>query len=131
MKQTVEKIPVRYVGLQKVWRDYLYKSGVTFEQNKVSPVNPWSAAQLLKHPEFEDARKEGKRGTPIIGEQPEEVAVDDDIQESVDSIHLENMTKDQMTAYAMRTFGVHVDPSALKADLTDSVRHLARSRGFS
>ena len=43
-------------------------------------------------------------------------------------VNIANMTRDQMAAYAMRTYGVRVDSSALKADVTSSVRNLMMSR---
>ena len=43
-------------------------------------------------------------------------------------VNITNMTRDQMAAYAMRTYGARVDASALKDDVTSTVRSLMMSR---
>lgn len=46
-------------------------------------------------------------------------------------VNINLMTRDQMAAFAMRTYGVRVDASVLKADVTSAVRSImvARSGG--
>jgi hypothetical protein len=133
METTMAKIPVRYVGLKLHESDHLYGSGVKFTRGKVSQVPDWAAASLLRHPEYEDARPKDERGLPIIARRELDRA---DLEmemrelEALEAhVNLETMTRDQMASYAMRTYGVRVDPSTLKADVTSSVRTLMQQRG--
>jgi hypothetical protein len=121
------RIPVRYVGLEKHWRDHLYGSNVGFTRGKVSPVPAWAASQLLKHPEFEDGRPAKERG-PILAPRPRNPEEDKELDEIDSHIRLDTMTKDQMAAYARRAFGVQIDTTDLKVDVVQTVRELARSR---
>ena len=62
-------IKVKYVGLLDQWDDHLYGSGL-WVKNEPREVEDWVAAQLLRHPEFEDARHHKQRG-PIEAVIPE------------------------------------------------------------
>ena len=121
------RVPVRYVGADKHWKDHLYGSNVSFSRGKVSQVPDWAAVKLLKHPEFEDARPVDKRNR-IDAVRPEQAEEIEQMQEIEGHVRLDQMTKDQMANYAMRAFGVRIDTSDLKVDVTQTVRDLARSR---
>lgn len=126
-------IPVRYVGLKKRETDHLYGSNVGFLNGKVSQVPDWAAARLLAHPEFEDARPKDKQGEPIIATR--EMLADEEakIREELDAlqahVNIDNMTRDQLSSYAMRTYGVNVDPTDKRDDVVSKVRSLMRARG--
>jgi hypothetical protein len=119
-------IPVRYVGAKRHFKDHLYGSEAVFTKGKVTKVPDWAAAQLLRHPEFEDARESGK-GQPIIAKREFTLAEIDRDREELDAlsghVRLDSMTIDQMTSYAMRVYGVRVE-QGLKADVTSAVRNL-------
>lgn len=125
------RIPVRYVGAQEQWRDHLYGSDLVFRQGRVRNVPDWAAVRLLRHPEFEDARKKDEAGTPIIaGRRPvDEEAEREELQEIAQNVRLQDMSREQLAAHAQRTFGVHLDITDPKLDVLDSVRHLGRLRG--
>ena len=44
-------------------------------------------------------------------------------------VRFNEMTKEQLATYALRTFGVHIDTTDLKVDVTEKVRDLIRIRG--
>lgn len=44
-------------------------------------------------------------------------------------VRLDNMSRDQLAGYAMRAYGVRLDPSDVKLDVAEQVRHLQRMRG--
>ena len=50
-----------------------------------------------------------------------------DIERS--NVRFDSMTKEQLATYALRTFGVHIDTTDLKVDVTERVRDLMRIRG--
>jgi hypothetical protein len=126
------KIPVRYVGSLPRWSDHLYGSNLSFRRGKATGCPPWAAALLLKHPEFQDDRPEAERGQPIVApkpksEDPEKEALE--LMEIDTNVRLDQMTKAQQVHFAQRAFGVLLDPTDLKVDLTDRVRSLMRERG--
>lgn len=121
-------IPVRYVGLAPHTTDHLYGSKVAFSRGKVSQVPAWAAAQLLRHPEFEDARPKDTRGQPILAKREiSQEELDRDLKEleALEAhVRLDTMTREQMSAYVMRTYGVRIDATGLKADVTAAARNM-------
>ena len=68
---------------------------------------------LLRHPEFEDARKGKAKGAPIKAEKPEQ-EIDDD--QRPPAVQLDVMTKAEIAQYAKRSFGVELDVSKSKKE---------------
>lgn len=129
---TAKQIPIRYVGQRPTETDHLYRSGAVFTRGKVTLVPDWAAAKLLKHPEFEDARPKPERGQPILDERvrdAKDIEAENEEHEALDAhVNIETMTRDQMAAHAMRTYGVRIDASVAKAAVTTTVRSLMQSR---
>lgn len=113
-------IPVKYVGPKPSGSvDHLYGSGTRWSKpGDVQEVEPYAAKMLLRHPEYEDARKGKAAGTPIVAEAPVKEIEDD---QRPPPVQLEAMTKAEIAAYAKRSFGVDIDPSTKKADLIHTV----------
>lgn len=120
-------IPIKYIGPKRVYVEHLYQTGLTWEPGQVVDVPEEAAVKLLRHPEFEDMRK---NKTPIVVtkevEEPEEP--DEDLLERVPLANLEGLTKEQLVSYAHRNFGVVLDSSLKKADLIEAVRLNAGKR---
>lgn len=124
-----DKVPVRYVGNATFWRDHLYGSKMVFKRGRVTQTPPWAASRLLRHPEFEDARPVESRGQVIVAERPRELTEEQEIEMVDQTVRLDTMTKDQMAHFALRAFGVRLDPTDLKVDVTAKVRSLMQIRG--
>ena len=108
-------IPIKYNG-PKPYTDHLYGSKLHWEIGDTrDDVPEHIAVKLLRHPEFEDARK---RKTEIKVEEPPREEPDN----LPPLVNLEAMTKDQLVQYAHRNFGVKLDTSVKKAELLDTVR---------
>jgi len=105
--------------------DPLYGSGLTWQPGEVKEVSEAVAVNLLRHPEFEDARK---KKAPI--EVPP-VELKDEPEEEVAAplVSLDAMTKDQIAQYAHRNFGVVLESGMKKADMVDAVRRQMGKRG--
>lgn len=108
-------IAIKYNG-PKPYTDHLYGSKLHWDIGDTrEDVPEHIAVKLLRHPEFEDARK---RKTEIkVEPRPREEV---DIQPPL--VNLEAMTKDQLADYAHRNFGVRLDTKAKKDELVDTVR---------
>ncbi len=128
-----KQIPIRYVGPKDSDSDHLYGSKVVFTKGKIALVPDWAAARLLQHPEFEDARPKGERGKPINAVRvPDPAELEQermDLEQIEAHVNIEPMTRDQMAAYAMRTYGVRVDATMAKAEVTSAVRNVMALRG--
>lgn len=108
-------IAIKYTG-PKPFTDHLYGSKLHWEIGDTrEDVPEHIAIKLLRHPEFEDARK---RKTEIkVEELPREE------QDNLPPlVNLEAMTKDQLAQYAHRNFGVVLDAGMKKSELLDTVR---------
>ena len=116
-------IPVKYVGPKlKGSVDHLYGSGTRWTKpGDVQDVEPYVAKMLLRHPEYEDARKGKAAGTPITAEAPIKEIEDD---QRPPPVQLDSMTKGEIAAYVKRSFGVDIDTSAKKVDLIHSVSRM-------
>ena len=115
-------VKVKYVGLLEQWDDHLYESG-TWVKNEPREVEDWIAAQLLKHPEFEDARHHKQRG-PIIAVPPEKPEEEPEDWEKAPLQSFDAMTKEQIAVFAKRTFGAELPTKQTKAEMIDRVRFL-------
>ena len=116
-------VPVKYVGLKDEEVDHIYGSWVTWKRGEIQEVEDYVAMQLIKHPEFEDARHHKQKTKPIEGVIPErqvEEIKDEDLPPLVHS--MESMTKDQIAQYARRNFGVQVEGK--KGEMIEKVRYL-------
>jgi hypothetical protein len=115
--------PVKYVWPKlKGSFDHLYGSGTRWTKpGDVQDVEPYVAKMLLRHPEYEDARKGKAAGTPITAEAPIKEIEDD---QRPPPVQLDSMTKGEIAAYVKRSFGVDIDTSAKKVDLIHSVSRM-------
>lgn len=115
-------VKVKYVGLLDVFEDHLYNTG-SWEKDKARDVEDFEAMQLLRHPEFEDARHHTQRGKPIEAVVPDK---EDNVEEDqLPTLKpLEAMTKEQLAVHAKRSFGVDVPTDLLKADMVGRIRNL-------
>lgn len=108
-------IAIKYNG-PKPYTDHLYGSKLHWEIGDTrDDVPEHIAVKLLRHPEFEDARK--YKSKIKVEEQPRE-----EVEDLPPLVNLESMTKDQLAQYAHRNFGVKLDTSVKKAELLDTVR---------
>lgn len=126
-------VHIMYIGQRPVWADDKHGSGMKFERNKSVPTPAWLAILLLRSVDFQDMRSKTEQARPIDATRPPMTKLDmeretDDLDQIDQAVQLHTLTKAQMAAYAMRAFGVRVDPSGLKDDVTDSVRNLMRGR---
>ena len=115
-------VKVKYVGLLEQWDDHLYASGL-WVKNEPREVEDWVAAQLLKHPEFEDARHHKQRG-PIEAQPPEKPEAVQEDWEQAPLQSFDAMTKEQIAVFAKRTFGADLPVKQTKAEMIDRVRFL-------
>lgn len=131
MARTPPKMPVRYVGDQPEFYDYLYGSKATWQQGEAVDVEVPVAIKLLEHPEFEDARdpEDQLAMTPkelLSAERAPLPEMTEEEQEQFDEqpplVDLDGLTKAQIVEYAQRNFGVVLDPNAKKPELIDTVR---------
>lgn len=118
-------VPIKYVGLQHEWRDHLYNSGYTFKKGQAKQVEEHFAFQLLKHPEFADARPEKER-TPLkfdraLLERRKELVDEPDLPPLVD---LHSMTKEGLQQFAKSHFNRDLPARDLKAEMVEEVRLL-------
>ena len=114
-------IPIRYIGKKTSFTDTLYGSRATWQHGDVVEVDEWQALRLLRHPEFQDARPRKER-TAIQAERPEDPPV-----ETVDLpplTSLETMTKNDLTTFVRRHFGIELDAGAKKAELVVKAKTL-------
>ncbi|MCK2097524.1 hypothetical protein [Thauera aromatica] len=108
-------VAIKYTG-PKPYTDHLYGSRLHWEIGDTrEDVPEHIAVKLLRHPEFEDARK---RKTEIKVEPPPR----EEREDVPPLVNLDAMTRDQLADYAHRNFGVRLDPKAKKAELVDTVR---------
>lgn len=115
-------IPVRYVGAKDKEVDHLYGSWVEFHgYGDVKDVPDWAAVNLLKHPEFEDARHWKAKNKPIV---PEQIHEKKEEEEKIEAplVHLESMTKEAIGQYAHRYFGLDLPPASKKSEMINKVR---------
>lgn len=115
-------IKIKYIGLLDAWDDHLYGSG-TWIQGEPREVEDFLAMQLLKHPEFEDARHHKQRG-PIEAVIPEKPVEEPEEWEQAPLQSFEAMTKEQIATFAKRTFGADLPTKQTKAEMIDRVRFL-------
>ena len=115
-------IKIKYIGLLDAWDDHLYGSG-TWIQGEPREVEDFLAMQLLKHPEFEDARHHKQRG-PIEAVIPEKPVEEPEDWERAPLQSFEAMTKEQIATFAKRTFGAELPTKQTKAEMIDRVRFL-------
>jgi hypothetical protein len=108
-------VKIKYVGQEESWSDHLYNSGATWTQGGVVAVPKEAADYLLRHPEFEEAPNARK----FDQVEPVEKEV---VVEEPPMVNLEAMTKDQLSQYAHRNFGV-VMP---KKETAESMRNAIR-----
>lgn len=115
-------IKIKYIGLLDAWDDHLYGSG-TWIQGEPREVEDFLAMQLLKHPEFEDARHHKQRG-PILAVPPEKPEEEPEDWEKAPLQSFDAMTKEQIAVFAKRTFGAELPVKQTKAEMIDRVRFL-------
>lgn len=118
-------VAVKYVGLLDVFNDHLYDTG-EWIKGRPKPVQDWQAILLLKHTEFEDARSGKLNGQSIDAEPPEKAEEEVQPEDLAPLMNLESMTKDQLTTYAHRNFGIRLQGN--KPEMVEKVQQLmARS----
>lgn len=111
----MDKIKVKYIGDRPEWRDNLYGSGGVWHPNSAVLVSAEVAARLLKHPEFvrDDLAKKFTEAEPQVKEE---------LIEEPPLANLDAMTKDQLTQYAHRNFGIVLP----KKDTVENLRNTIR-----
>jgi hypothetical protein len=130
-------VAIRYTGTVSGFADPL--SGLTWEPRQVQPVDEGVALTLLEHFEFEDARHHKQRHKPIQGipvplpvieqvtEKKERVEGIKRVYEEDDNapplVHLDAMTKESITMYVHRNFGVELPEKMSKAEMIDKARN--------
>lgn len=112
----MDMIKVKYVGQADSWSDNLYGSGGTWTKGSVVAVNAESGEKLLKHPEFERVLR--AKDYEVAEAPPKEV----EFKEEAPLVNLEAMTKQQLTEYAHRYFGVVLNPKEKADQLRETVR---------
>lgn len=122
------QVKVKYVGLLDVFEDHLYNTGA-WVKDTPREVEDYQALQLLRHPEFEDARHHTQRGKQIDAVIPEKA--DKDVEEDqLPSLQpLDAMTKAQLAVHAKRQFGVDIPTDLLKSEMVEKVRFLMGKPG--
>lgn len=112
----MDKVKVKYIGTRESWSDNLYGSGgIWAGQGAVVVVSAEAAERLLKHPEFERADS-AKKFTEA------EPRVEEELIEEPPLANLDAMTKDQLTQYAHRNFGIVLP----KKDTVENLRNTIR-----
>lgn len=111
----MEKIKVKYIGERNEWADNLYGSGGVWQPGSVCLVSADSAERLLKHAEFERADQARKfvESDPLV----EEEAV-----EEAPLVNLDALTKDQLSQYAHRNFGIVLPKKETVETMRNTIR---------
>lgn len=112
----MDKIKVKYVGDREEWADNLYGSGGVWKPGSVCLVAADAAERLLKHAEFERADS-AKRFEDVEPEREEEELI-----EEPPLVNLEALTKDQLSQYAHRNFGIVLPKKETAEAMRNTIR---------
>ena len=118
-------IPVRYVGPKAFEVEHNYGSWVEFCQGEVTQVPDYAAKILLeKHPsEYKDARTSKQQHQEIQPVEAPPVKKDDEV-ELPPLVSLENLTREQLSAFAHKHWGVDLPPNGKKPEMIAKARAL-------
>ncbi len=131
--------PIRYTGEVAGYQDPI--SGLSWQPRQIQEV-PNGVALTLLGLEFEDARHWKQKGRPIIG-NPVPLPVEGEpktisqakviegtkrvFEEEEDNapplVHLDAMTKESITMYVHRNFGVELSDKMPKSEMIEKARH--------
>ena len=121
-------IPIRYVGPNETETETRYSAGIEFKRGEVVEV-PENVAMLLlqRFPDsFEDARPKAKGKRKVVEPVPvvETKRYVEEEPELPPLVHLGMMTKEQITSYTHRYFGVVMGDNITKEAMIDRTRSL-------
>lgn len=123
--QKVPTTPVRYLGPLPTFEGVLYGAKLKIAKGKVALVGIWAAMNLIRHPEFEDARSPKNR-KPLDATKP----IDDDEAAQVgmvaQAINIDNMSRVQLVQHAIKSYGVRLDAEAPRETVVGQVRDLVK-----
>lgn len=118
-------IAVKYVGSKEIWKDSIYKSGLTFLQGQVRNVPLALARKFLRHADvFEESVSEA--AAPVVQDDTETILEQAELTKKADNgkklenqvIDLVNsMDKPALVEYASKHYGLKLNKSKSEANL--------------
>jgi len=122
-------VNIKYVGKKEQERDHLYGSGQIWNQGESHPVAAAVASKLLQHPEF--IKDDGQAPQPSLPEEPVEPVSKPPSEEEAEfppMVNIPTMSKAQLVEYAMREYGVDLDPKMKADQLRSAVNQLGEEK---
>lgn len=133
----MDRVFIKYIGAEAVWRDCIYHTGLVFEDGQVREVSAEAAAKLLRHGDV-FAAVEGKRvkkadDTEALEkagalEVERETAAFDAVQDVI--LQINRMGKDELELYAKANYGQSLDKRKSAENLREAVVQMVHQFGI-
>lgn len=124
---TTNLVAVEYIGTKPVKKDNVAETGLSWTPGQVHYLPVIIATKLFAHPSIwidgtDTAEQDPSRVGMVVDSTPDKpnTSVEDDTT-AIDLPNLQNMTKPDIQAYALRAFNVTLEPAMKKDDMIQQV----------